>query len=206
MIAQVFLVAFIISYLGSIPPGIVNVSVMQMAVKDHKRAAIFFSLSASLVEFMYAGLTVKFQLFIQESTVLEHYFHVITAAALITVGFFSMQSKVRSQDVHSKDIALGREGFTKGVAIGFLNPMTIPFWLMVTVYIQNHNLIPLTGMNYWAYLGGLSTGTFVLLLTVLWLGNRFTRIADNHLLVHKVPGVILIGLGVYNLVVWVLGF
>ena len=204
MILQVFLVAFIISYLGSIPPGVANVSVVQMAMKKHRRAAFFFSLSASLVEFLYAGLTVKFQIFLQTSTQMEDYFHAITAAALIGVGVLSLRSKAKSEDVNGQEIAKGREGFRKGIILGFLNPMTIPFWLMVTAYIQNHKVIPITGPAYWTYLAGISSGTFVLLMTVLWLGNKFTRISDNQLLVHKVPGILLIGLGIYTLVVWLI--
>ena len=202
MIIQVFLVAFIISYLGSIPPGVANVSVVQMAMKKHRRAAIFFSLSASLVEFLYAGLTVRFQIFLQTSTKMEDYFHAITAAALIGVGILSLRSKFKSKDVHGQEIAKGRDGFKKGIVLGFLNPMTIPFWLMVTAYIQNHKIVPLTGPYFWAYLSGISSGTFLLLMTVLWLGNKFTRISDNQLLVHKVPGILLICLGIYTLVVW----
>jgi len=202
MILEVFLITFVISYLGSIPPGVANVSVMQMGMKNHKRAAIFFSLSASLVEFLYAGLTVKFQIFLQTSTKLENIFHLITATALIGVGILSLRSKSTSSDVHGQEIAKGRDGFKKGIVLGFLNPMTIPFWLMVTAYIQNHQIIPLDGAAYWTYLAGISSGTFVLLMTVLWLGKKFTRISDNQLLVHKVPGILLIGLGIYTLVAW----
>ena len=202
MFAVVFLVTFIISYLGSIPPGVANVSVMQMGMKNHKRAAIFFSLSASLVEFLYAGLTVRFQLYLQSSARMEGLFHVVTGVALIAVGILSMRSRSTSSDVHGQEIAKGREGFRKGIILGFLNPMTIPFWLMVTAYIQNHKIIPLDGAAYWTYLAGISSGTFVLLMTVLWLGKKFTRISDNQLLVHKVPGLLLIGLGIYSLVAW----
>jgi len=202
MILQVFLIAFIISYLGSIPPGVANVSVMQMAVQNHKRAAIFFALSATTVEFLYAGLTVKFQIFLKESAQLEDYFQIITIVVLMVVGILSLISKSRSSDVHGVEIAKGRAGFKRGIILGFLNPMTIPFWLMVTAYIQNHNIIPLVGTYYWFYLIGISSGTFCLLMTVLWLGNKFTRISDNQLLVHKVPGVLLIGLGIYSLVRW----
>lgn len=203
MIVEVFVIAFVISYLGSIPPGVANVSVMQMAMQDHKRAAVFFSLSASLVEFLYAGLTVKFQIFLQQSTQMEYYFQFVTAAALIVVGIFSLRSHAGTKDVRSEDVAKGRDGFKKGIVLGFLNPMTIPFWLMVTAYLQNHNVISVTdGSAYWTYLAGISSGTFVLLMTVIWLGNKFTRISDNQLLVHKVPGILLIGLGIYTLIVW----
>jgi len=204
MIVQVLLVAFVISYLGSIPPGVANVSVVQMAIQKHKRAAIFFSLSAALVEFLYAGLTVKFQIFLKESTQLEDYFQLITIIVLIVVGIMSLRSKARSADVHGEEIAKGRTGFKRGIVLGFLNPMTIPFWLMVTAYIQSHGIISLEGSSYWFYLIGISSGTFALLMTVLWLGNKFTRISDNQLLVHKVPGILLIGLGIYTLVTWLI--
>lgn len=204
MIVQVFLIAFIISYLGSIPPGVANVSVVQMAMQNHKRAAIFFSLSASLVEFFYTALALKFQLFLKSSTQLEDYFQIITATALVGVGILSLRSKAKSADVHGEEIAKGRAGFKRGIVLGFLNPMAIPFWLMVTAYIQNHEIIPLDGSAYWIFLLGSSSGTFLLLMTVLWLGNKFTRISDNQLLVHKVPGILLIGLGIYTFVKWLI--
>ncbi len=204
MILQTFLVAFIISYLGSIPPGMANVSVMQMAINKHRRAAIFFAISATAVEFVYAGLTVKFQIFLHESTQLEGYFHLITGIALIIVGYLNLRSRSKSENVKSREFVRGREGFQKGIILGLVNPMTIPFWLVVTSYLRNHELVILKGTAYWMYLGGLSAGTFVLLLTVLWLGGKFARISDNQLLVHKVPGLLLIGLGIYTLVMWLI--
>lgn len=202
MILQTFLVAFVISYLGSIPPGMANVSVMQMAVNRHRRAAFFFSISATAVEFIYAGLTVKFQIFLEESTQMETYFRLITGIALIVVGILNMKSKSKSDDVKGREFVRGRDGFQKGIVLGLVNPMTIPFWLVITSYLRNDGLVELKDFSYWMYLIGLSAGTFALLMTVLWLGNKFTRIADNQLMVHKVPGILLIGLGIYTLVTW----
>ena len=71
--------------------------------------------------------------------------------ALVGVGILSLLSKAKSADVHGEEIAKGRTGFKRGIILGFLNPMTIPFWLMVTAYIQNHDIIPLEGTAYWFY-------------------------------------------------------
>lgn len=205
MILQVFLVSFAISYLGSVPPGVVNVSVMQMAVQNHKRAAIFFAVAAVLVEFLYAGLAVKFQIYLKELIQLEGYFQVITIAVLIVGGILILRSKTKSSDSYGgKEIAKGRVGFKRGIIFGFLNPMTIPFWLTVTAYIQNHDIIPLQGSFYWFYLMGVSSGTFMLLMTVLWLGKKFNRILDNQSVVHQALGILLIGLGIYTLVKWLI--
>jgi hypothetical protein len=80
--------------------------------------------------------------------------------------------------------------------------MTIPFWLAVTTYLENHQWVVLSDTNFWGYLIGLAGGTFALLMTVNALGSQFQKIADNNFVVHKVPGLIFIGLGLYNFYEW----
>lgn len=207
MTAQVLIFGFVVSYLGSIPPGTINITSMQLSVQKHGRAAFFFALAASLTEFAYAGVTVRFQIFLSEQEGFTDYFQIITALAMITLGIINMFSKSNTQSLIQKTGKLqGRSGFRRGVILGILNPLTIPFWLTVTAYLQSNRLISLQGENFWAYLSGISTGTLALLLTVNKLGARFSNIADNEFLVHKVPGLIFIALGLYNLSDWLLGF
>ncbi|MEP1033995.1 LysE family transporter [Ekhidna sp.] len=199
MILQTLIVAFIVSYIGSIPPGTINVSVMQLAILHKRRAAIFFALAASAVEFVYAGITVQFHIFLNNNDVIADYFRIITSLALIGLGLFNIFSKSTSSSVKVDTKLTGRHGFARGLLLGFLNPMTIPFWLAITTYLENDQWVSVEGYGFWMYLIGLSTGTFCLLFTVNALGKRFVRIADNPFLVHKVPGFLLFGLGVYFL-------
>jgi len=200
---QVFIIAFVVSYLGSIPPGTINITSMQLSVQNHQRAAFFFALAASITEFAYAGVTVRLQLFLSEKPFFTEYFQIITALAMLALGVANLLTKTNSQSLLSKTTTpKGRNGFKLGVILGVLNPLTIPFWLAVTAYLQNHRLISLSGVNFWLYLSGISIGTFALLLTVNRLGARFTNIADNQLLVHRLPGIIFILLGLYNFIDW----
>lgn len=204
MSVQVLAIAFVVSYFGSIPPGTINITTMQLAIQDHRRAAFFFALAASLTEFVYAGVTVRFQLFLSERPGFTENFQLITAIAMIVLGVVNLYSKSNTQALIQKAGAMkGRIGFKRGFVLGILNPLTIPFWLTVTAFLQSNGWINLEGSNFWLYLVGLSLGTFLLLLTVNFLGNKFTNIADNNFLVHKVPGLIFIGLGVYNLAGWI---
>ncbi|NQZ76575.1 MAG: LysE family transporter, partial [Ekhidna sp.] len=189
---------------GSIPPGTINVSVMQLAILNKRRAAIFLALAASSVEFIYAGITVQFHIFLNQNESIADYFRIVTSIALIGLGISNIISKSTSKSIKLDTKVSGRHGFVRGLVLGFLNPMTIPFWLAITTYLENDHVINLQGFGFWIYLVGLSLGTFCLLVTVNALGRRFTRIADNHFLVHKVPGFILLGLGVYFLLKLVL--
>lgn len=200
MILQTLIVAFVVSYVGSIPPGTINVSVMQLAMLKKRRAAVFFALAASLVEFLYAGITVQFHIFLNNNQTISSYFQIITAVALIGLGLTNIFSKSTSSSVKVDTRITGRHGFLRGLILGFLNPMTIPFWLAITTYLENDDWINVDGYGFWIYLIGLSVGTFCLLLTVNASGKRFTKIADNPFLVHKVPGILLLGLGVYFLI------
>ncbi len=204
MILQTLIVAFVVSYIGSIPPGTINVSVMQLAILNKRRAAVFFALAASLVEFAYAGVTVQFHIFLNNNEVIADYFRIITSIALIGLGLSNIFSKSTASSVKVDTKLTGRHGFARGLLLGFLNPMTIPFWLAITTYLENDQWIDVSAFGFWMYLIGLSSGTFCLLLTVNALGKRFSRIADNQFLVHKVPGFLLLGLGVYFLLKLVL--
>lgn len=204
MIYQVLIIAFLVSYLGSIPPGTINITTMQLSVQKNNRAALFFAMAASMIEFVYAGITVRFQIYLSEKPAFTENFQIITAVAMIVLGVANLMSKSDSRSFGVADNVKGRSGFKRGVILGAFNPLTIPFWLAVTAYLQNHQWILLEGSLFWVYLIGISTGTFTLLLTVRKLGGRFTSIADNQLLVHKVPGFVFIGLGVYNFIDWYL--
>ena len=200
MILQTLIVAFVVSYIGSIPPGTINVSVMQLSILKKHRAAIFFAFAASSIEFVYAGITVQFHIFLNNNEQLADYFRVITSVALIGIGLWNIFSKTTASDVKVDTKVTGRHGFLRGILLGVLNPMTIPFWLAITTYLENDHWIDVDDYGFWIYLIGLSTGTFCLLLTVDALGKRFSKIADNKFLVHRVPGFILLGLGVYFLI------
>ena len=196
---QTLFVAFVVSYIGSIPPGTINVTVMQLAIQKRIRAAFFCAFAASAVEFVYAGFTVQFHLILTSNENIADYFRIITSIALIGLGLANILSKSTSASIVISS-EKGRHGFLRGMMLGILNPMTIPFWLAITTYLEGDQWISIDGAGFWMYLIGLTAGTFCLLLTVSALGQRFTRIADNKFIVHKVPGFILLGIGVYFLI------
>lgn len=206
MTLQTFILAFVVSYLGSIPPGTINISVMQLSILRKHRAALFFSLAATLVEFCYAGMTIQFQLYLNTHTNTAVYFRVITALVLIVMGLWNMFSSVSPKEVNVDTKLTGRYGFLRGVILGLLNPMTIPFWLAITTYLENDGLVDISGLGFWIYLVGLSSGTFCLLLSVNALGKRFSKIAENKLIVRQLPGATLFGLGAYYILKLALNF
>ncbi len=200
MIVQVFLISFGISLLGTIPPATINITVMQLSLKRRAKSAIFLSIGAAILDTMYAGLAVKIQTFLSEQIEITNYFYLIAALVLIVLGIVSLKTKPANVEVEIKDDQ--KVGFMKGVILGALNPLAMPFWLGVTTYLQLQGLIDLVGINYWSYILGVFFGEITLLIIIIKVGSRFQSVATNRTIVNVIPGIAFILLGVINLGQW----
>jgi len=192
---QSLVVGFVFSFLGSIPPGTINLSVLQLGLKNQMLGVLFFSLAAVAVEFVYASLAVEFQLFLIENTSLTENLQIISALAMIALGVIHLSNKPRGQPIEFKQ---GRTNFRNGVIISAVNPLAIPFWVAVTAYLQNQGLLVLgSASNFWSYIVGICLGTLMLLVFVGQMAQKFQNF-QNNLVVNKLPGVIFLGLGLYT--------
>ena len=90
---NLFIAAFFFSFIGSIPPGTINVSVMQYAMQGRKNAAVSFAIAAALTEYLYAGIAVRFQIYLTSHQTVTGYFHVISGSVLIILGVLNWFKK-----------------------------------------------------------------------------------------------------------------
>ena len=178
MVFQVFLIIYLVSLLGTIPPATINISVMQLTLKRKVKSGLFLGLGAALVDTIYAGLAVQVQRFLSERIEVTNYFYLLAAVVLIALGIASLVRKPAVMEVELKEDE--RLGFAKGVILGILNPLAMPFWLGVTSYLQLIGLISLNdGLNYWSYIIAVFLGEFTLLAIIVKIGKRFKSVSEN---------------------------
>ena len=192
-----FGIGLFFSYIGSIPPGSINISVLQLAMAGHRTAAVRFTIVASIVEFVYAYIAVKFQQLILSSQILQDNFKLIAAVVLIVLGLLSLRSGSGQKGWEKK---LETSGLRKGFLVSIANPLAIPFWIAITAYLETNNWISLNSSNEFIYIAGISAGTIALLFTLVFLGSRASRFMANQERAKKIPGFVLLGLGIYSLV------
>jgi len=195
-----FMAALIFSYLGSIPPGMINISVLQYTLLGRRTAALSFIIACVLVEFLYAIIAVRFQIFISEHAEINEFFQLISAIVLIGLGAVNMMKKKSKKEVSGN--AEKRNAFKKGTLISLGNPLAIPFWLAVTAYLQSQGWIGLQGLGFWAYIFGIALGTFFLLLTIVLLAGRSSAVLNNQFVVYKAPGLIFLSMGGWAFYQW----
>jgi len=199
-----FSIAFVFSFLGSIPPGTLNLTILRLGMERKMDVAFRFAVAAALIEYPYAWIALIFEDWITSSTVIVNNFTLISALVMITLGVVTLRSATKP----TTEVEPVREsGFRKGIVLSILNPLAMPFWIGITAYLKSQGWISLeTTGEIHSYLLGISLGAFALLMLVAYLAKRASVAYAPNRKVKFIPGIVLIGLGVYAFVKYLISF
>lgn len=198
MLLQVFVVGAILSFVGSIPPGTLNVLVLQMGLQKKVKQAIRFALAVALVEYPYAWIAVEFEHWIMSSPQLTKNFQLTGAIVMTTIGIFNIRTTRKPTNF---SIKFQESGFVKGLILSLLNPQAIPFWIAVTAYLKMQGWIDLsTNLHVHSYVFGTSVGTMVLLTLLATMANRMSDLMNKNRLYQFMPGLVLLVLGIIGFI------
>jgi threonine/homoserine/homoserine lactone efflux protein len=196
-IALTFVAGFAMSFVGSIPPGTLNLTVLQLGLEHKMKIAMRFAVAAALVEYPYAWIAIRFQDLILRSPGMLANIEIISALLLIILGVTNLIAAGKSAQVLSR---ISNSGFRRGVVLSILNPMALPFWIGVTAYLKSMNVIFLgSEVEVHSYLLGITLGAFVLLLVVAYSAKKMERVFRGNSIVKRIPGITLLSLGLYGL-------
>ena len=192
---------FFFSFIGSIPPGSLNLSVIQLSLQRHFGAAIRFGLAAAGVEFVYAAIAIKLQLYITSNPTIQSNFQLISAAVLVILGVVNLATIKRKPGKKGAVRTMEFSGFRKGIMLSIANPLAMPFWIVVTSYLQSNSWINLEDVSIWSYVLGISLGTLSLLIVLAFTAFKSSKwINQENKYIKIIPGVVLLFLGLYSLV------
>ena len=195
MILQVFLAGLIFSFLGSIPPGTMNLAILQLGMEQKIKIALRFSLAVAIIEYPYAWIAVAFEDWVTSSPVIIENFQLITAIVMTVIGLFTIWS-ARKPTAFS--VKFNESGFRRGLVLSILNPMAIPFWIGITAYLKAQGWIDLSASTLLhSYLFGTSVGVLLLLILFTFLAKRLSHYVRDNKIVKLVPGITLLILGLY---------
>ncbi|MBX2962001.1 MAG: LysE family transporter [Cyclobacteriaceae bacterium] len=198
MILQVFIIGAVFSFLGSIPPGTLNLLVLQMGLEHRIKAALRFALAVAIVEYPYAWIAVEFEQLITSSPVVMQNLQLWGAIIMTVIGIVSLWT-VRKPTAIS--VKLQESGFRRGIILSILNPQAIPFWIALTAYLKYQGWIDIsTGWRLHSYVLGTSVGAFVLLSLLIFLAHRVASSFRDNRLIRMIPGMVLLCLGIIGFI------
>lgn len=197
MLLQVFIVGLFFSFVGSIPPGTLNILVLQLGLENKVKIAMRFALAVAIIEYPYAWIAVVFEDLITSSPIITKNFQLIGALVMTAIGAFMVWSARKPSEFSVK---FSESGFRRGLILSILNPQAIPFWIAVTAYLKIEGWIVLdTHARIHSYVFGTSVGVLILLTILAYGGKRISFTFQSSILVRMLPGLILLVLGIVGL-------
>ncbi len=195
---QVFLMGVLFSFVGSIPPGTLNMIVLKLGLEQKTKTAFRFALAVALVEYPYAWIGVQFEYWLRSSPLVVKNFELITAVVMLVLGVLSL---LPAREKKAPPGSFSESGFRRGLVLSILNPMAIPYWMAFTAYMKAQGWLNLSSVGLLhSYVFGASVGTLSLLSLFIVLANRLAGYGDKYPWVKRIPGVTLLLLGTFAMV------
>lgn len=195
----VFFLGFFFSFIGSIPPGTLNVSILQLALQDKVKVATRFAIAVAIIEYPYAWIGVQFQYWLTSSPLVVENFQLIAAIVMTALAVFNLWPSKESPTGFAKKF--NESGFRRGIALSILNPMAIPYWMGFTAYLKAEGWVNLSTVGLLhSYVFGTSVGALALLLVLIKFARKIAPYANGSKWIKIIPGLVLLALGLYAFV------
>lgn len=195
-----FLIGFGVSYLFSLPPGMISLNVLQTTIQKGLLSAFWLALAAVLIESVQAFVGVKFSEWINRHENLKlglEMFVIPVFLALgignVVIGVKTIRNKNKASLQPKKTIG----SFWKGLIVSALNPVAIPFWVVWATGISQKNLLVMETSHILVFVFGTTLGTLACLMTYAVLSAVIAkRIHAVKIWMNIIIGVLFIGLAI----------
>ena len=149
----------LISFLGSLPLGTLNVAAMQIGISDGVLQATFFSLGSLLAEVIYVRLSLVAMDWIRKKEKIFRALEWVTLIIILLLAASSFYAALNPKIEKNIVLSSTLPKFILGFTMSAINPVQIPFWFgWSTVLFTKKILLPKND-NYNIYIVGIGLGT-----------------------------------------------
>ena len=186
---KVFLVGMLVSFLGSLPLGTLNIAAMQISISEGITAALMFSLGSLLAEIVYVRLSLVAMDWIRKQEKVLRILEWVTLAIVIALAIASFYAATHPTEEKNVILSSNLPKILLGFTMSALNPVQIPFWFgWSTVLFTKKILLPRNN-HYNIYIAGIGIGTFVGNLLFIFGGQLIAdRIQNNQHVLNWIIG------------------
>lgn len=193
------LVGFIVSFVGSIPLGYLNVIGYEIYSKKGLPNTIQYLIGVIIIEAVVIYATLLFAKVLTEQKKWMKRIEIFTILFLLVLAssFFFVQNKSSSDSVYTLYLPI----FT-GIILSSLNFIQIPFWTGWNLYLINNNYINIEKYNKFFYLSGTLLGTFFGMLSLILAVNYFAKNASfvNSNTISKIFPILFFALALFQII------
>lgn len=204
----IFLITFIISFLGSVHPGPLNISVIQITLRKNVFSGLLMALGGIIPEIIYGFLAVEGVMVFEKYPLIFQIMGWAIIPILLIIGYLELTKSKKNNDINGytfEEISSKKwQTVSKGFLLSLFNPQLLPFWIVILVNYQNYEYLKISGLSdkIWFILGT-STGAFALNYGYASIASVkreqvFQMLNQNHF--EQLIGWTFVGMGILQIV------
>ena len=198
-----FALAFAISAVGSIPPGLITLSILRRSVQTGRRDALWVSAGALIPEFVYTYVALVGYRYLQQHQFVEQQIQQLATVVFLAFGAYYLFKK-RSTELalpSDKEDRVYATNFGRGFGVGMLNMLIIPFWVFVAGWLGRYEPDYSDTLFVFIFCLGAALGAGLVFWAYVELGNWLVqRLGRIDYYTNKAVGGIFLGLGLLQLI------
>ncbi|WP_230392546.1 hypothetical protein [Flavobacterium sp. LC2016-01] len=177
------LVGFLVSFLGSIPLGYLNLVGLEIYTKSGLHDLVFFLFGVILVETFVIYFTLLFAKQLINNKKLMKIIDFFAVGFMFVLSFafyFNFNQEIKSDEILSKYLIYSP--FMIGIVLNCFNFLQLPFWASWNLYLLNGKYIAIERKLKYYYIAGTLIGVFfgmfsliVILQTFFQKTNQFSK-------------------------------
>lgn len=190
----------LISFLGSLPLGTMNVTATHIAVSQGARAGFIYSLGSMLVEAFCVYLVLQAMNWADRQRRFFRFFEWVALLLLFALSISSFVAAIRMRGFEAALPATIKYPFFTGMFLSATNPLHIIFWLGWSTVLLNKNILLPNRGNHHAYVAGIGIGTLMGFAVYILGGSYFVRqLKTNQDAINWAIGIILLATALIQL-------
>lgn len=168
---QIFISATVIAILGFVPPGMMNMTIVKVALEQSKKKAMQFMLGTLTILFVQAFVAVSFSQFLTENPT------IIQVLSYLAIVVFLLLSFMFYKNAQAKNVKQGLANgtFFSGIKMASINMLAIPFFLTNSIILKANKLFFNSLQNNFLFAFGAVFGCFLVFFSYMLLANFIQR-------------------------------
>lgn len=160
-LVKVFITGMIVSFLGSLPLGTLNIAAMQISISNGYQQAMLFSLGSLIVEVIYVRLSLVAMDWVRKQKKLLRILEWVTLAIILALAVSSFYAALSPTEDENVILSSTLPRFWLGVIMCAVNPVQIPFWFGWSAILFTKEILLPRKDHYYLYITGIGIGTFL---------------------------------------------
>jgi threonine/homoserine/homoserine lactone efflux protein len=159
------LLGIVMSALGVVLPGLINMTAAKISVRDGRKRAVIFSLGATTVVFFQTYIAISFAKFINSNPDIIDLLQEIGLGifTLLTIYFLFIAKKPVTRQEEETVVVKSKTGrFFLGALLSALNFFPIPYYVFSSITLATYNYFYFTALFVFLFVIGVVVGSFLI--------------------------------------------